>query len=374
MHTSGNLCLKRKKNRHRIHNPSLLLSLSLSFFWHSVHNHCISIPFHSRAWRHNYTTYKNMITQAPKMNTSSSFTSFLKSKWRSNPKDGKQSRQINSITDVERDWVRHSALKLALDGDFKAPIHDLLKSGGSEVLDIGCGAGFWTTDMAIKYPISHFTGIDVEKSIFPGNTARNVVFQRVDLLELPLPYEDDTFDFIFIRCMVDVVPDEDWDAVLRELVRIMKKGAYIECLETYPALVDAGPAMTTIMQLANSPDQNMTAVMQNPLPNRMAAISQLMGMQIKHIHTPVGRYGGAVGSLLLEHWDRIIESNKQKWVQNKMVGEKQLAAAIKDLHEEVDTYQTYMSWYSVVAQKRGYKGPLIQIVDFDSMMSSDGST
>ncbi|KAI9274493.1 S-adenosyl-L-methionine-dependent methyltransferase [Phascolomyces articulosus] len=316
-----------------------------------------------------------MITQAPKMTTTSSFTNFLKSKWRSSPKDGRQSR-INAITDVERDWVRHSALKLALDGDFKAPIDQILKSGGSEVLDIGCGAGFWTTDMANKYPISHFTGIDIDKNIFPtGNVSRNVVFQRVDLLELPLPYENDTFDFIFIRCMMDVIPDEQWDAVLQELVRIMKKGAYIECLETYPALVDAGPAMTTIMQLANAPDQAMSAAIQNPLPNRMAAISQLMGMQIKHIHTPVGRYGGAVGMLLLEHWDRIIESNKQKWIQSKLISEKQLAAATNDLHEEVDSYQTYMSWYSVVAQKKGYKGPLIIIEDFDSLiMNNDNDT
>lgn len=77
---------------------------------------------------------------------------------------------------------------------------------------------------------------------------RNVIFQRVDLLELPLPYENDTFDYIFIRCMMDVVPDEDWDDVLNELVRIMKKGGYIECLETYPDLFDTGPAMSTIMQ------------------------------------------------------------------------------------------------------------------------------
>ena len=109
--------------------------------------------------------------------------------------------------------------------------------------------------------------------------------------------------------------------------------------------------------VANSPDQAMSAAIQNPLPNRMAAISQLMGMQIQHIHTPVGRYGGAVGSLLLEHWDRVIESNRQKWVQSKLVDEKQLAVAINDLHEEVDSYQTYMSWYSVVAQKVIYWKP-----------------
>lgn len=74
----------------------------------------------------------------------------------------------------------------------------------------------------------------------------------MDLLELPLPYDNDTFDYIFIRCMADAVPDENWDAVLNDLVRIMKKGAYIECVEAYPNLFDAGPAMTTIMQRKES--------------------------------------------------------------------------------------------------------------------------
>lgn len=90
--------------------------------------------------------------------------------------------------------------------------------------------------------------------------ARNIVFQRVDLLELPLPYEDDTFDFIFIRCMMDVVPDEAWDDILRELVRIMKKGAYIECMETYPDLFDAGPNMSIIMQRKSNDKKCFAAV------------------------------------------------------------------------------------------------------------------
>lgn len=36
---------------------------------------------------------------------------------------------------------------------------------------------------------------------------------------------------------------------------------------------------------------------------------------------------------------------------NKLIGEKQLAATLEELQQEVDVYQTYMSWYSVVAQK-----------------------
>lgn len=208
------------------------------------------------------------------------------------------------------------------------------------------------------------------------------MFQRVDLLQLPLPYEDNTFDLIFMRCMVDIIPDEDWDALLSELARIMKKGGYIECVEAYPDLLDAGPATNTIMQckraaadaeffhciplahlfimtvinqtpsnIPQQPGSPTATMMQNPLPNRIATMNQLKGMQIKHIHTPVGRYGGAVGSLLLEHWERVIQSSRQKWVQNKLITEKQLAATIKDFQEEVEQRQTYMSWYIVMAQK-----------------------
>lgn len=56
-----------------------------------------------------------MVSNAQKLNNSSSFANFIKSKWRSSAKD-KTSRHssTNSAADIERDWVRHSALKLAL--------------------------------------------------------------------------------------------------------------------------------------------------------------------------------------------------------------------------------------------------------------------
>lgn len=50
---------------------------------------------------------------------SNTFASFLKLKWRtSTTKDPKLNirRVPNSVDDIERDWVRHSALKLAFEG------------------------------------------------------------------------------------------------------------------------------------------------------------------------------------------------------------------------------------------------------------------
>lgn len=103
--------------------------------------------------------------------------------------------------------------------------------------------------MASRFPISYFTGVDIDKNVLPSSpSSRNINYQRIDLIQLPLPFEDDTFDYIFIRSMIDTLPDNMWDDVLKDLVRIMKKGAYIECVEAYDNLFDAGPSMTTLTQ------------------------------------------------------------------------------------------------------------------------------
>ncbi|KAL0081941.1 S-adenosyl-L-methionine-dependent methyltransferase [Phycomyces blakesleeanus] len=308
---------------------------------------------------------------------STSRTSYFISKLLSSTKDTKSYRPApNSIEDIERDGVRHNALKLAFKGDFKAPLQRQLQAGGCEVLDIGCGSGFWTSDMATKYKLSYFTGIDADKSALPSKSrSKNIVYQRIDITELPLPYQDNQFDFVFIRSMTDFVPDEYWDKILNELVRVMKKGAYLECTEAYADLIDAGPGMKTIMKLVNtssrsySPPGSPTTPspsQQNPLPNRIASISQLMEMRIEHTHTPVGKFGDAVGSLLAEYWEKTVQGSRQKWIRQKLITEKELDTAVEDMRKENETHKTYMSWYSVVAQKKGYKGPVIQFEDVDA--------
>lgn len=66
------------------------------------------------------TTTQTQTTQTPV--NSGTFASFLKLKWRTSTtstKDTKlnvRQRVPNSVDDIERDWVRHSALKLAFEG------------------------------------------------------------------------------------------------------------------------------------------------------------------------------------------------------------------------------------------------------------------
>lgn len=103
----------------------------------------------------------------------------------------------------------------------------------------------------------------------------------------------------------------------------------------------------------------------NPWPNRIANLSQLMGMQIYHVHTPIGLGGDTIGSLFLEYWERLIQSYQKEWISSKLITEQQAEQFLDNLAEEVNKHNTFMSWYSVVARKKGYSGPTIQFDDVD---------
>ncbi|KAI8330482.1 S-adenosyl-L-methionine-dependent methyltransferase [Chlamydoabsidia padenii] len=311
--------------------------------------------------------------------TPTTLTNYLKSKWRSSTtKILKPWKPIPNTKDyIEKSWVQHNALQMAFDGDFMAPVAQSLLSGGCEVLDIGCGAGFWSMDMATKYPLSYFIGIDVDKNVFPNITMqKNLVFQRVDIMTAPLPYENDTFDYVFIRSMLDTLPDDGWDNVLQEIVRVMKRGAHLECVEPYANLFDTGPAMSTILGLIDtSSSKRISASLlnqqqpaaYNPWPNRLAPLNTLQDMRIHHTHTPIGKYGGALGSLMVQYWERTIKACSQEWILSKATTEKELDGLHLDMLTEIEANETYMAWYSVVAQKKGYTGPAIVIEDYDAI-------
>ncbi|RUS22551.1 hypothetical protein BC937DRAFT_88546 [Endogone sp. FLAS-F59071] len=90
-----------------------------------------------------------------------------------------------------------------------------------------CGTGIWALDMAADYPNSHFTGVDIS-GVFPTILLpANCVFQLADTVQ-GLPFEDETFDFVFQRNMVFCFTLEDWAVVARELKRVTKRGGYIE--------------------------------------------------------------------------------------------------------------------------------------------------
>lgn len=106
------------------------------------------------------------------------------------------------------------------------------------ILDAACGAGFWTLDMAHAFPNAKVIGLDA----FPADDKRmksysnatisapNIVYKYGDLTtHLSLP--DNYLDVIYQRDTTAIMPQERWQSLLHELMRIAKPGGYLELVE-----------------------------------------------------------------------------------------------------------------------------------------------
>ncbi|KAJ8521927.1 hypothetical protein ONZ45_g1449 [Pleurotus djamor] len=108
----------------------------------------------------------------------------------------------------------------------------------SNVLDLGCGGGYWAVEAARQWPNSTIIGYDLSDiqpklSRLPSHhdLARRVKWVHGNLLD-GLPFPSAHFDFIRIVGLGLGVPEDEWQFVLEvDIARIMKPGAVLEIIE-----------------------------------------------------------------------------------------------------------------------------------------------
>ncbi|KAI9931063.1 hypothetical protein ASPWEDRAFT_34401 [Aspergillus wentii DTO 134E9] len=99
-----------------------------------------------------------------------------------------------------------------------------------KILDLGCGAGTITVDLAAHAPHAHITGLDISEDVL--RRARTLATQRgISNIEFAtgdansLPYEDGTFDIVHAHQVLQHVSDPV--GVLREMKRVTKVGGIV---------------------------------------------------------------------------------------------------------------------------------------------------
>lgn len=112
--------------------------------------------------------------------------------------------------------------------------NDSVFSSGSLVLEAGCGVGAQTKIVAPKNPDSSFICIDLsEKSVQEAKkmaeqlNIKNAQFRQADILNLP--YNECTFDAVFVCFVLEHLPDPS--GALQELRRVLKNDGKIMIIE-----------------------------------------------------------------------------------------------------------------------------------------------
>ena len=153
---------------------------------------------------------------------------------------------------AHRWWDRESEFK---------PLHDInplrvnwinerASLAGKKVLDVGCGAGRMAIPLSDYLTLGRYFGIDIiepsiewcHTNITP--TYNNFVFQHSNIFnrfynpngtilakDYVFPFEDESFDFIFLTSVFTHMLPEDLEHYLSEISRVLKKGGV--CFITY---------------------------------------------------------------------------------------------------------------------------------------------
>ncbi|KAI8142926.1 S-adenosyl-L-methionine-dependent methyltransferase [Fennellomyces sp. T-0311] len=254
--------------------------------------------------------------------------------------------------EVDRLHLLHFMIRFAIQGNYLAPVSDILRKGG-RVLDVGCGPGSWAMEIAGEYPKSQVVGIDIN-AMFPSDIKpSNCTFQQQNLLD-GLPFEDASFDYIFMRFIGLGIQRKQWSKVLDELVRVLKPDGWIELAEQDTEMYRAGPntaelnnKLKQVMEMRHVDPQSGRLLKQR-LENRV----ELTNVTTSFISCPGGQWAGKLGQLTLQSWQSYYQALGPQICHAVNIPAKQYEEHLKACWAEANEFKTFENVHFAYAQKK----------------------
>ncbi|KAI8367952.1 S-adenosyl-L-methionine-dependent methyltransferase [Choanephora cucurbitarum] len=246
----------------------------------------------------------------------------------------------NDQKEVERLHLNHMLFKHIMNGLHMSPIHEQLEKG-IRVLDIGCGPGLWTLDMARLYPNSEFVGVDMADVFLRDNQPSNVTFQVLNAGTGLDYFEDNSFDFVFQRFLVMGFPIEQYIRSVQQMKRILKPNGYIEILELINNYQNAGPAAKNIGTWIDQAlvARNMDSFIAEKIPGFLSDAG-FCNIETVNYDVPIGDWGGELGKMFLAIQKLALPAVKVMVNELTSVTSEEYEANLAEAWEEFDTMKT----------------------------------
>jgi len=247
--------------------------------------------------------------------------------------------------------LQHFMVRFAIQGNYLSPVSDMLRNGAA-VLDAACGPGSWTMEIAGEYPRSEVVGVDMT-SMFPSEIKpSNCQFIRTNILQ-PLPFDNGSFDFIFMRYVNMGIEVEQWDTVIKELVRVAKPGAWIELVESDIERYRVGPCIADFDRrlVETLRVRNMDPFASRNL-DKLLSKHGLINVRKKFISSPAGEWAGKLGQLTLQSWKAKFEALQPQLCMSWNTTQEEYQALTSACLSEAEIHKSYENIHFAYGQKK----------------------
>ncbi|RIA82766.1 S-adenosyl-L-methionine-dependent methyltransferase [Glomus cerebriforme] len=251
-------------------------------------------------------------------------------------------------------WLedQHYFIRHLWQSNFSSPVGEILKTGGANVLDIGCGNGTWLLEMAKDFPESKFVGVDIAP-LFPTNHGlENLEFRLNNLLE-GLPFEDNTFDLVFARLVGDTFSEREWEeTVLRELGRLIKPGGFLEIMQTDSELFSVGKnsEIWNKALLAMNMNNSICEKFENWLL-KLLKEKQFSNISHEVVISPIGTWANKTGEFGVAYIRHLSSQMKPQIINQLNINETEYDRLVEMMEQEYNEFSTYRKSHRFIAQK-----------------------
>jgi len=253
----------------------------------------------------------------------------------------------------KRQHLRHNLMREVFKSNFSSPVHDVLNTGWARVLDVGCGTGTWLFEMSADFPGCNFIGTDILVPLKSELKPFDVKFEEADVVD-GLPYDNDSFDFIFLRFNLFDYSEVEWENVIKELIRTVKPGGWIELMETELVVNNAGPATEMLLNAVIKflQDSNVNPFIIHKWPEILESLPELASLHLEKKHMPIGKWGGKLGESGAEFMKGSYEAMLNKFNKYLGVKPKDFDKYLKIYMDEAETNKSSLIVHRVYVQKR----------------------